>query len=263
MNHPSSRKASKNRQLRANSKQTEHPVIRLSNQDWSKSDGVGFTVDNLESLGNEVKSSAMKLGALYPLLQPDPYDTTNCRFRGLAQGCLFVDKTQLSIIHSNNTNHEQSENVEYPNHSRQLPSIPMKASFLDEISILVEAAHRSCVSSNSEEYYGFHWKAHLIRLQPAPDQPAKATPPQPHKDNARWVFVAVLGKSNIKGGENILFNNRKVELARFTLSSMQYFALDDRRHYHHVEDVDLETEAQLGYRDAIVIELTTMEPTHF
>ncbi len=239
------------------------PDVRLANQHWSDDDGLGFTVDHLESLGSNAIASAMKLSALFPHLHLDPYDSARCRFRGMAVGTLFVNDDDVCVNHSDSTVHQQSDNVEHPDKARLLPAVPMKEAFLGEITVLVETAFHSGTSPMINAQYGCHWKAHLLRLQPTQERAAQATPPVPHKDNARWVFVAVLAKENVYGGRNILYNNRKEELARFSLLPLQYFALDDRRLYHHVEDVCLEEGAKSGYRDALVIEINTLEPTRF
>ncbi|MCF6336745.1 MAG: 2OG-Fe dioxygenase family protein [Gammaproteobacteria bacterium] len=241
--------------------QDDVPVVRLLAHPWSSKLGLGFSIGEIAAFDGEAAIAAIKLKGIYASLEVDPYDPLRTRRRGYAQGALFVDDNRTQVVFYKSLVHKQNDNVEFPSRPRVLPSIPLGNAFHPELTKMIEAAWRCCVPQELNAVAGFHWKAHMLRLQPSENVPAQATPPAPHKDDACWVFVLVEDKQNVIGGENTLYNNQKQPLASFTLSPGQYFALDDRRFYHHVEALYLKSGAEQGYRDVLVIELNTLTPS--
>ncbi|GAB2190507.1 hypothetical protein MAH1_21150 [Sessilibacter sp. MAH1] len=225
---------------------------------WSAVDSLGFSVGELWQLNAALEPLADQLKPIFSFLQPDPYDADATRFRAFATGVLQEVGDDLVIGLSESMIHSQRENTEFPGKARRLPALANPDQDNKVLLDYVAAVYMSAKPHNLNANYGIAWKAHLIRLKPRAEYHAKATPPIPHKDDACWVHVAVLDLENIKGGENSIYNNSKSHLVSFTLAPMQFFLVNDRAVFHHVDTVMLDNPTLPGYRDVVIIEFSIL-----
>ena len=244
---------------RGKKQQATIPVL-FNMVDWSADDHLGFSLGDIGQLDEALEPLADKLKPLYQFLQPDPYDVDATRFRAFATGTLQEVGDELAIGLSESQIHSQQDNSEFPGKARHLPALANSGEGYNTLLDYVTTVFTATKPSGLQASYGIAWKAHLIRLKPRPGFIAKATPPVPHKDDASWVHVTVLDIENVKGGENSIFNNRKSQLASFVLAPMQFFLVNDRAVFHHVDAIELLDPTQPGHRDVVIIEFCVLEP---
>src|SRR5690606_26832188 len=98
-----------------------------------------------------------------------------------------------------------------------------------------------------------------FRVQAQPNSPGHPTPEGVHHDGVDVVLIAMLARTNLKGGETRVTDDEGQELARFTLDGLlDLTILDDRRVMHGVTSVQPADDARPSSRDALV--LTSKRP---
>jgi len=95
---------------------------------------------------------------------------------------------------------------------------------------------------------------HQFRVQAQPGTPGHPTPEGVHHDGVDVVLIAMLARTNLKGGETRVTDDNGRELARFTLDGMlDLVIVDDRRVMHGVTPVEPADVALPSSRDVLVL----------
>jgi hypothetical protein len=103
---------------------------------------------------------------------------------------------------------------------------------------------------------GTAWFAemHQFRIEAAPGAPGHPTPEGVHQDGVEVVLIAMLARTNLRGGETLVTDGARRELARFTLDGLlDLVVLDDRRVLHGVTPVEAADPALPSSRDVLVL----------
>lgn len=101
---------------------------------------------------------------------------------------------------------------------------------------------------------------HQVRMVARAGRPGTVSPNELHKDGEPFTWVHLLGRHGVSGGVNLVTDNDKNELARFTLENrLDSFVLDDSQVYHHVSAIEVEPPFSEGYRDTILIDFTPLK----
>ena len=95
---------------------------------------------------------------------------------------------------------------------------------------------------------------HQFRIEAAPGAPGHPTPEGVHQDGVDVVLIAMLARTNLRGGETLVTDDARQELARFTLDGpLDLVVLDDRRVLHGVTPVEAVDAALPSSRDVLVL----------
>jgi len=95
---------------------------------------------------------------------------------------------------------------------------------------------------------------HQFRVEAAPGTPGLPTPEGVHHDGVDVVLIAMLARTNLRGGETLVTDDAGAERARFTLDGMLDLAiLDDQRVMHGVTPVEPANAALPSSRDVLVL----------
>jgi hypothetical protein len=97
-----------------------------------------------------------------------------------------------------------------------------------------------------------HWlvEAHQFRIEATADGPGLPTPEGVHRDGVDWVFVCLIGSSNIDGGITLIQDAGGRPLDRFTLRTpLDAMVLDDHRVRHGVTPVSAARPGAAASRD--------------
>jgi hypothetical protein len=95
---------------------------------------------------------------------------------------------------------------------------------------------------------------HQFRIEAAAGAPGYPTPEGVHHDGVDHVLIAMLARTNLRGGETLITDPDRRELARFTLSDRLDTAfLDDSRVMHGVTAVEPADPALPSRRDVLVL----------
>ncbi|WP_027284777.1 2OG-Fe dioxygenase family protein [Rubritepida flocculans] len=95
---------------------------------------------------------------------------------------------------------------------------------------------------------------HQFRIEARPGAPGLPTPEGVHHDGVAVVLIAMIARTNLRGGETLVTDPAGQELARFTLDGMLDLAvLDDRRVMHGVTPVEPADPALPSCRDVLVL----------
>ncbi|MCX8132363.1 MAG: 2OG-Fe dioxygenase family protein [Roseococcus sp.] len=95
---------------------------------------------------------------------------------------------------------------------------------------------------------------HQFRIEARPGAPGLPTPEGVHHDGVAVVLIAMIARTNLRGGETLVTDPEGRELARFTLDGLLDLAvLDDRRVMHGVTPVEPADPALPSCRDVLVL----------
>ena len=103
---------------------------------------------------------------------------------------------------------------------------------------------------------GMAWfvELHQFRVEAAPGAPGHPTPEGVHQDGVDLVLIAMLARTNLRGGETLITDHSDRELARFTLDGRLDLAiLDDRRVKHGVTPIEPADPLAASSRDVLVM----------
>lgn len=103
---------------------------------------------------------------------------------------------------------------------------------------------------------GTRWfvEMHQFRVQAQPGAPGHPTPEGVHHDGVDVVLIAMLARTNLKGGETRVTDDEGKELTRFTLDGLlDLVIVDDRRVMHGVTSVQPADDALPSSRDVLVL----------
>lgn len=100
----------------------------------------------------------------------------------------------------------------------------------------------------------FFVEMHQFRVEAASHAPGLPTPEGVHQDGVDAVLIAMVARTNLRGGETLVTDAADRELARFTLEGLLDLAiLDDRRVKHGVTPVEPADPARASRRDVLVL----------
>ena len=100
----------------------------------------------------------------------------------------------------------------------------------------------------------FFVEMHQFRVEAAPGAPGLPTPEGVHHDGVDCVLIAMVARANLRGGETVVTDAKRQELARFTLEGLLDLAvMDDRRVMHGVSPVKPEDPSRPSCRDVLVL----------
>jgi hypothetical protein len=97
-------------------------------------------------------------------------------------------------------------------------------------------------------------EAHQFRIEATADADGLPTPEGVHRDGVDWVFVCLVGSSNVEGGVTTIHDADDRPLETFTLKApLEAMVLDDRRVRHSVTPVRVRRREARAYRDVLVL----------
>lgn len=103
---------------------------------------------------------------------------------------------------------------------------------------------------------GTSWfvEMHQFRVEAAPNAPGLPTPEGVHHDGVDVVLIAMLARTNLRGGETLVTDDAGTELARFTLDGLLDLTIvDDARVMHGVTPVEPADPTRPSSRDVLVL----------
>ena len=111
------------------------------------------------------------------------------------------------------------------------------------------------IASFSTAIRKFCINVHHIRYSASAGSPARNSPPGYHKDGERFISVHLLDRRNLLGGMNRIADNKRKEIAEFTLQEPgECFLIDDEKVWHSVDEMTIAPGATLGTRDILLID---------
>lgn len=230
--------------------------LNLNGDFWHHDDNTGFTLKKVQDLGEIAFASIIKLRGLFDFLSVDPHCSDGERKRAFLIAVAIAENGGYYIQKTTDLIHCQSENTEFPGLQRKLPEIPFQEQFWPELKQYIEVVLHACGREESDR--PIQIKCHLLRLHATQEHSGRATPNRPHKDNTEQVVITLLSRVNVTGGENSLFSNQGHYVGSFTLDPLEVCFLNDRRFYHHVEEVRIEGDSSFGYRDSLIFEIKSL-----
>lgn len=230
--------------------------IKMNGDFWHLNGNIGFTLKNVCDLGEEALAAIIKLRGVYDFLPIDPHCQNEERKRGYVVAIAIKEESGFNILKLTDFVHTQSENTEFSGLGRKLPPLPLLDQLWPELKTYIDSVLHFC--GRQESVRPIQVKCHFLRLNATLEHSGRATPPEPHKDNAEQVAITLLSRMNVRGGENSLYDNQKNYIGTFTLDPLEVCFLDDRRFYHHVDDVHVEGENKIGYRDSLILEIKAL-----
>jgi hypothetical protein len=97
-------------------------------------------------------------------------------------------------------------------------------------------------------------QAHQFRIQANAGEAGKPTPEGIHRDGADFILIMVLGRHNITGGVNHIYDDAKRLVFGGVLENAgDAVIVDDRKVWHGVSEVYPMDESQPAYRDVLVL----------
>jgi hypothetical protein len=103
---------------------------------------------------------------------------------------------------------------------------------------------------------GTDWfvEVHQFRIEAAAGSPGFPTPEGVHHDGVDYVLIGMIARTNLSGGETLITDDQKQELARFTLlDRLDTAFVEDRRVMHGVTPIQPADPALPSCRDVLVI----------
>ncbi len=101
-----------------------------------------------------------------------------------------------------------------------------------------------------------HWEleAHQFRIEASDLSAGKPAPEGIHRDGVDFVFIMLVRRANIIGGETMLLDEKGCQAARRTLA-MPFDAvfLDDAKVVHGTTEIERLEEGHPSFRDALVV----------
>ncbi|MCK5663204.1 MAG: 2OG-Fe dioxygenase family protein [Thiotrichaceae bacterium] len=108
------------------------------------------------------------------------------------------------------------------------------------------------ISFNDEKEWRI--QAHQFRIQASAGEAGQPTPEGIHRDGADFILIMVLGRHNITGGVNHIYDDGKRLVFGGVLENAgDAVLIDDRKVWHGVSEVYPVNEDQPAYRDVLVL----------
>jgi len=97
-------------------------------------------------------------------------------------------------------------------------------------------------------------ETHQFRIEATAGADGLPTPEGVHRDGVDWVFVCLVGSSNVEGGVTTIHDADGRALEAFTLKTpLEAMLLDDHRMRHGVTPVRVQRREARAYRDVLVL----------
>ncbi|MFE4480476.1 MULTISPECIES: YbdK family carboxylate-amine ligase [Streptomycetaceae] len=247
----------------------------------------GYARLNAADLGIDTVALAedfTRLADSYQDLPPDPYARETHRFRRYSHAVHLPWTGELSYIPGTPdeefgtvTEYWQDEhNPEYPRVRRRLPDIPEALHRNRLLDALVHADLDRALWLEDLRRVPVYVGIHLISLGiHDQDQEAVSSPNCLHQDGgspATFTFAHLIGRRNVKGGENVIATpesaGRQPDALppeaihdRFVLTEpLDGYGVHDRRVSHYVGPVRLGDDGNEGRRDILIIGIAPYAP---
>ncbi|MDB9390672.1 2OG-Fe dioxygenase family protein [Microcystis aeruginosa] len=105
----------------------------------------------------------------------------------------------------------------------------------------------------------WHIEAHQFRIMTNAQDFGFPTPEGIHRDGITYVFIMLISRKNIIGGESHLYDDQKQHFFSYFLENpLDCTFLDDEKLMHSVSAIQPSKDAQEGYRDTLVITFTKL-----
>ena len=97
-------------------------------------------------------------------------------------------------------------------------------------------------------------QSHQFRIVASKQEQGKPTPEGIHKDGADYIFIMLINRENIIGGESTLYDNNKKLIDQTVLENQgDTILLDDRMVYHGVSEIKPIDATKPALRDVLVL----------
>ena len=99
---------------------------------------------------------------------------------------------------------------------------------------------------------------HQIRVSPLDKDGGSPAPEGPHRDGHDYISMHFIGRTNITGGESLLYAdnpNATASLPSFLMKeTFDSIYLDDRKMRHEVTPIVPTQDQEIAYRDILIID---------
>ena len=101
----------------------------------------------------------------------------------------------------------------------------------------------------------FDVSLHQVRQTTYPGIESHNSPEGIHQDGADFIVSAfVLNRSNIEGGESIIYDKNKQQIDQFTLQNKEGIFQNDKKLWHYVTPIRSKYD-YVGYRDIVGLDI--------
>ena len=186
-------------------------------------------------------------------LECDEHHPNKCRYRRFAQ--YRIKNGQIERLPMRAFIQPKESNKLLGGKPRQHAPISEHAPILP----LVFAGLRS-IGRYEEDFLA---NVHFIRTVTNDNILGSIVPEGPHQDGARYLLLACVARSNIKGGETKITDGEDGSAVfKQVLQPGQGLVLNDRQYFHYVSDV-APASVGSGYRDALLIGYHRWADNHY
>ncbi len=226
-------------------------------------DGNGFARVQAQDLtvSADLAEDLERLISSFDDLPPDPYDRAESRRRRLTiyaflPWCGVMEALPASTYEQSHNHNRENGDIKRV-FVRLERDVERDNSFLRS---LIEWDFANLRFSEAVLNQPLLIGVHQVRMVARPGRPGTVSPNELHKDGEPFTWVHLFGRDRVRGGETLVTDNDRRELARFTLeNTLDSFVLDDTRVYHHASAIEVETPFPTGYRDTILVDFTPLK----
>lgn len=239
-----------------------YPYIKLNN--YNK-----FTVFNSNNLNkiqyfdskikliNENNNNLLKLS--YNNLSIDLVNENNIpiRLRKFAKFKINIDNTQnkFDIYHINCNKFKQNVN-DFRKNERIFDFIDesvLKSEFI--INFIGQISSYAYLDKNDINIKNINVSLHQVRQICYPGIESHNSPEGIHRDGADYIVSAfIINKSNISGGNSIIYDKNKKEIFKKELNEYEGIFQEDKKLWHYVEPIN-SINNKIGYRDILGLDI--------
>ena len=133
---------------------------------------------------------------------------------------------------------------------------PIPAEIADTAGVRKMIAHHLMYLPLSRPGVSYSVNMHVLRFAATPSRPCDTSPPGLHKDGEKYLATHLLARCGARGGEVVIADNDKREVARFNMrESGECYVFDDDRIWHMLTPVETAGINQFAYRDTVTFDL--------
>lgn len=241
-------------------KETKHNVLSISQQ-LDKDEYVFIKGEKISQMMCSSVSEVLMFKKCWDFLERDRYmaDSGTYRYRRYGQFTkLAKAKEVIMMPHEPYT---QPSYINSLNGDIQRYFEPLTANFVSS-PVLKKLLGLMCEIYDHAEGASNNWniRLHPYRITTSKMQAGKPTPEGLHRDGVTYIASMLIRKSNIVGGETVITDTKKNELARITLEmSFDIIMADDATTMHEVSTIYPINIEEAALRDVLVIAFTKLE----
>jgi len=193
-------------------------------------------------------------------LKVDSYMNDGGRYRYRRYSVFRYEGSQKKLIERQGEPHYQYKEFNVLNGGIKRYFEPIKAEI--QSSLVFVKIISLCINTFEEismKTKDWHIEAHQFRIMTNAQDFGFPTPEGIHRDGVTYVFIMLISRKNIIGGESHLYDDQKQHFFSYFLENpLDCTFLDDEKLMHSVSAIQPSKDAQEGYRDTLVITFTKL-----